>query len=194
MPTVCILSGDLNFRIDMRRDIVIDYIQRKEYDALLEQDQLLKQMKSNAAFRLRSFKEAPIEFAPTYKYDRYVSVGCSRVNLTKIVGAHMTLTLPKSKERQPTAIEYFGALWHNETMSFRFTIRDTNQQCLITVRSRPPSTSESNRLVNRGELQSSDRYSTIGRPKRSRCWTEPRNIMGVSRVECICTVELSVAL
>lgn len=36
---------------------------------MLEHDQLLKEMKSNQAFRLRSFREAAISFAPTYKFD-----------------------------------------------------------------------------------------------------------------------------
>lgn len=37
---------------------------------LLAHDQLLKEIKFNRAFRLRAFVEAPITFAPTYKYDR----------------------------------------------------------------------------------------------------------------------------
>lgn len=37
---------------------------------LLEQDQLLKELRNNPSFRLRAFAEAPITFAPTYKYDR----------------------------------------------------------------------------------------------------------------------------
>jgi hypothetical protein len=36
---------------------------------LLDHDQLAKEMKNNQAFRLRSFREADINFTPTYKYD-----------------------------------------------------------------------------------------------------------------------------
>ncbi|WWD18987.1 hypothetical protein CI109_103444 [Kwoniella shandongensis] len=64
-----ILNGDLNYRIDQRRENVISSITAGELSYLLEHDQLRKEMRSNHAFRLRSFEEAPIEFAPTYKYD-----------------------------------------------------------------------------------------------------------------------------
>ena len=37
---------------------------------LQAQDQLLKEMKLNRGFRLRTFAEGPLSFAPTYKYDR----------------------------------------------------------------------------------------------------------------------------
>lgn len=64
-----ILNGDLNYRIDQRRDAVIGALSRGDLVSLLEHDQLRKEMKSNHAFRLRYFQEAPIEFLPTYKYD-----------------------------------------------------------------------------------------------------------------------------
>ncbi|WWC90809.1 uncharacterized protein L201_005746 [Kwoniella dendrophila CBS 6074] len=64
-----ILNGDLNYRIDQRRENVISSIQAGELPYLLEHDQLRKEMRSNHAFRLRSFEEAPITFAPTYKYN-----------------------------------------------------------------------------------------------------------------------------
>ncbi|KAG8855867.1 hypothetical protein FRB96_006689 [Tulasnella sp. 330] len=64
------LNGDLNYRIDQRRDAVISSIRANELSYLLEHDQLLKEMKTNKSFRLRTFLEAPITFAPTYKYDR----------------------------------------------------------------------------------------------------------------------------
>ena len=60
----------MNYRIDMRRDAVIADINSGNYSRLLAQDQLLKEMKNNRAFRLRSFVEGPLTFAPTYKYDR----------------------------------------------------------------------------------------------------------------------------
>lgn len=67
------LNGDLNYRIDQRREPVIAAIRAGELNHLLVHDQLLKEMKFNRGFRLRSFVEAPITFAPTYKYDRKTS-------------------------------------------------------------------------------------------------------------------------
>ncbi|KAG9024319.1 hypothetical protein FRB95_011653 [Tulasnella sp. JGI-2019a] len=64
------LNGDLNYRIDQRRDAVISAIRANDLSYLLGHDQLLKEMKNNRSFRLRTFREAPITFAPTYKYDR----------------------------------------------------------------------------------------------------------------------------
>ncbi|KAI9834545.1 MAG: hypothetical protein M1819_002921 [Sarea resinae] len=67
---MCILNGDLNYRIDtMGRDTVIDAVKQKKLTKLLERDQLLLSRKKNPGFRLRGFIESPITFAPTYKYD-----------------------------------------------------------------------------------------------------------------------------
>ncbi|GJN88709.1 hypothetical protein Rhopal_001675-T1 [Rhodotorula paludigena] len=64
-----ILSGDLNYRIDARRDAVISAIASGNSESLLQHDQLLKSLATNQSHRLRSFKEPPIHFPPTYKYD-----------------------------------------------------------------------------------------------------------------------------
>lgn len=67
---LCILNGDLNYRIDtMSRDTVVKAVQQDQLSKLLERDQLLVARRRNPAFRLRSFEELPITFAPTYKYD-----------------------------------------------------------------------------------------------------------------------------
>ncbi|RPB08476.1 DNase I-like protein [Morchella conica CCBAS932] len=66
---ICILNGDLNYRIDMHRDSVISRAKNLELPALLERDQLLMERKRNPGFRLRAFNESPITFRPTYKYD-----------------------------------------------------------------------------------------------------------------------------
>ena len=67
---ICILNGDLNYRIDtMGRDTVIKAIKANNLQKLLERDQLLVSRRRNPGFRLRSFTELPITFAPTYKYD-----------------------------------------------------------------------------------------------------------------------------
>ncbi|GAA5848163.1 hypothetical protein JCM8547_004428 [Rhodosporidiobolus lusitaniae] len=64
-----VLSGDLNYRIDARRDVVVSAVASGNCESLLQHDQLLKNMANNQTFRLRSFKEPPIHFPPTYKYD-----------------------------------------------------------------------------------------------------------------------------
>ncbi|KAM0792295.1 hypothetical protein ACM66B_004984 [Microbotryomycetes sp. NB124-2] len=67
---LCILSGDLNYRIDARRDNVVAAVESGSFVDLLPLDQLNKGLATNPTFRLRSFKEPVITFAPTYKYDR----------------------------------------------------------------------------------------------------------------------------
>ena len=67
---ICILNGDLNYRIDtMGRDTVVKAIHANNLSKLLERDQLLVSRRRNPGFRLRAFMECPITFAPTYKYD-----------------------------------------------------------------------------------------------------------------------------
>jgi hypothetical protein len=66
---ICILNGDLNYRIDMHRETAIQKIRNNDLEPLLERDQLLCEKKRNPAFRLRAFNEKEITFAPTYKYD-----------------------------------------------------------------------------------------------------------------------------
>lgn len=67
---ICILNGDLNYRIDtMGRDTVIKAVNTQNYAKLLDRDQLLVSRRRNPDFRLRAFTEFPINFAPTYKYD-----------------------------------------------------------------------------------------------------------------------------
>lgn len=67
---ICILNGDLNYRIDtMGRDTVVNAIKTNNFSKLLERDQLLASKRKNPWFRLRAFQELPIKFAPTYKYD-----------------------------------------------------------------------------------------------------------------------------
>ncbi|KAI0536718.1 Endonuclease/exonuclease/phosphatase [Xylaria digitata] len=67
---LCLLNGDLNYRIDtMSRDTVVYAVKANNLAKLLERDQLLVARRRNPAFRLRAFEEMPIQFAPTYKYD-----------------------------------------------------------------------------------------------------------------------------
>jgi endonuclease/exonuclease/phosphatase family metal-dependent hydrolase len=67
---ICIVNGDLNYRIDsMPRNVVVEAVRQNNLPKLLERDQLLASKRKNPSFRLRSFNEVPITFAPTYKYD-----------------------------------------------------------------------------------------------------------------------------
>ncbi|ELR08876.1 hypothetical protein VC83_01769 [Pseudogymnoascus destructans] len=67
---VCIINGDLNYRIDtMGRDAVVNAVKAGNLAKLLERDQLLVSKRKNPGFRLRAFQEMPIAFNPTYKYD-----------------------------------------------------------------------------------------------------------------------------
>lgn len=60
----------MNYRIDRDRQRIINTIDEKRFGDLWPDDQLLREIKTNRAFRLRSFMEGPLNFAPTYKYDR----------------------------------------------------------------------------------------------------------------------------
>ena len=67
---ICVLNGDLNYRIDaMPRDTVVNCIKKNELSKLLERDQIMVSRRRVSGFRLSPFMEAPITFAPTYKYD-----------------------------------------------------------------------------------------------------------------------------
>ncbi|THG97556.1 hypothetical protein EW026_g4466 [Hermanssonia centrifuga] len=67
---IVFLNGDMNYRIDLRRDAVVADVKAGNYAHLLSQDQLMKEMRNNRGFRLRTFMEGPLIFPPTYKYDR----------------------------------------------------------------------------------------------------------------------------
>ncbi|ORX38593.1 Endonuclease/exonuclease/phosphatase [Kockovaella imperatae] len=66
---IVVLNGDLNYRIDQRRETVLQSVAANDLSFLLENDQLNKEMRFNRSFRLRTFTEMPINFAPTYKYN-----------------------------------------------------------------------------------------------------------------------------
>jgi hypothetical protein len=74
---LCFISGDLNYRLNMQRDNVLQLLQSptqkyETWEALQHQDQLKMQQALYPLFRM--FKEAPILFDPTYKYDRGTDV------------------------------------------------------------------------------------------------------------------------
>ena len=59
----CFVLGDLNFRIELERDEVIEKIQNYEFDSMLEKDQLIKARREEGI--LPDIKEALITLAPT---------------------------------------------------------------------------------------------------------------------------------
>ncbi|SGY38778.1 BQ5605_C003g02070 [Microbotryum silenes-dioicae] len=59
--------GDLNYRIELPRADVLRMTEAKEWDMLLQFDQLKIQQKYKLAFA--EFVEAPITFPPTFKFD-----------------------------------------------------------------------------------------------------------------------------
>lgn len=67
---ICILNGDLNYRIDaLPRGVILKYINSNNLAALLKRDQLNVSRQRVAGFRLAPFTELPLTFRPTYKYD-----------------------------------------------------------------------------------------------------------------------------
>ncbi|KAJ3991133.1 Endonuclease/exonuclease/phosphatase [Lentinula boryana] len=67
---IVFVNGDMNYRIDQRRDAITAAVRANEHESLFAHDQLLKEIKYNRGCRFRFFTEGPIAFAPTYKYDR----------------------------------------------------------------------------------------------------------------------------
>ncbi|KAJ7476908.1 Endonuclease/exonuclease/phosphatase [Mycena galericulata] len=68
---IVFLNGDMNYRIDQRRENIVAAVRANEIEGLLPHDQLLKEIKYNRGCRLRGFLEGPLTFPPTYKYDRH---------------------------------------------------------------------------------------------------------------------------
>lgn len=65
-----VFAGDLNYRIDgLERDVVIQATIDENWPLLLDYDQLSLQLRTNPYFALSDFKEGPISFAPTFKFD-----------------------------------------------------------------------------------------------------------------------------
>ncbi|KAH6807675.1 DNAse I-like superfamily protein [Perilla frutescens var. frutescens] len=60
--------GDLNYRIQLPEDTTRSLVKNKEWNLLLENDQLKAEMNKGHVFE--DWHEGVIEFAPTYKYDQ----------------------------------------------------------------------------------------------------------------------------
>lgn len=59
--------GDLNYRINLERDKVLQLVAEKNWTLLQEADQLLQEMAAGRAFQ--GFSEGKTDFAPTYRYE-----------------------------------------------------------------------------------------------------------------------------
>lgn len=68
--------GDLNYRIDLDREIVRDLIIEKNFTILKEYDQLLEHIREGLVFN--GFSEGELNFGPTYKYDPGTNIYDSR--------------------------------------------------------------------------------------------------------------------
>lgn len=62
------LFGDLNYRLYLEDNSARFLIQRKDWRALHEFDQLRRERQNGGVFQ--GWKEGNIEFAPTYKYSK----------------------------------------------------------------------------------------------------------------------------
>jgi len=117
---IVFMSGDLNYRIDQRRDVVVSSVQQNTFKSLLMHDQLTKEMKTN--IRLRSFMEGPITFPPTYKYDlhsteydtsekRRIPAWCDRVlwrarDTTRVEQLHYRRYEPDISDHRPISAAF----------------------------------------------------------------------------------------
>lgn len=71
-PYTHFTAGDLNFRIQLPREEVLETLAEPDpYSRLLPHDELTTLKHEDPAFRLHAFDEAPIEFLPTYKFDHF---------------------------------------------------------------------------------------------------------------------------
>lgn len=59
--------GDLNYRIAMDRDMVLQLVEEKQWAKLREADQLVQEMAAGRAFQ--GFHEGKTDFPPTYRYE-----------------------------------------------------------------------------------------------------------------------------
>lgn len=91
--------GDLNYRIDLERDKVLELVEKKDWESLREGDQLIKEMAAGRAFQ--GFEEGRTDFRPTYRYTRgsreYTAVKmrtpsyCDRILYRSLAGCKVAL-------------------------------------------------------------------------------------------------------
>ena len=59
--------GDLNYRLSLERESVIKHLEEGSFDLVRKSDQLVREMQNEKVFV--GFKEASVNFPPTYKFD-----------------------------------------------------------------------------------------------------------------------------
>lgn len=64
-----VFAGDLNYRITLDYDSVLEHVQKKNLTDLLSKDQLKNVLKTDNV--IGKFNEAEIKFNPTFKFDRH---------------------------------------------------------------------------------------------------------------------------
>lgn len=117
--------GDLNYRLSPTSDDVHELLQRNDWQALLEKDQLRLEQKAGRVFE--GWEEGKIYFAPTYKYitnsDQYVA------------------QTPTSKEKRRTPAWCDRILWKGEGLKQKLYVRGESKfsdhrpvYCLFSVK------------------------------------------------------------
>ena len=62
-------AGDWNYRISETKNRIVEATEKGELENLLSKDQLTNN--KNLGFIAQGFTEGKIQFAPTYKYERF---------------------------------------------------------------------------------------------------------------------------
>ena len=102
----CFWMGDLNYRVEMESSKARQLLAQKKYDELIGSDQLNRAIQLGDAFE--GFKEGPILFPPTFKYN----VGTSKsLTLVKNFGPLLGLTESSGKKISALRLKaYWNAL------------------------------------------------------------------------------------
>ncbi|KAI8343151.1 Endonuclease/exonuclease/phosphatase [Chlamydoabsidia padenii] len=103
------IFGDTNYRINAERQFVLNAIQKQDFETLLKHDQLTME-RHQCTTPLATFKEHPINFIPTYKFDTMETVNAS---------THSASSLPIQPVSSPQT---------TSSSSSSFVITPTNSQ------------------------------------------------------------------
>nr|CAD7392934.1 unnamed protein product [Timema cristinae] len=103
--------GDFNYRVDMDKDEMKELIKKKDYDQILQHDQLNNQQEMGNVFK--NFLEGDIFFAPTYKYDLFsddydTSEKCRAPAWTDRVLWKRRKQIPDTEDWNPGTLVHYG--------------------------------------------------------------------------------------
>nr|CAD7588646.1 unnamed protein product [Timema genevievae] len=103
--------GDFNYRVDMDKDEMKELIKKKDYDQILQHDQLNTQQEMGNVFK--NFLEGDIFFAPTYKYDLFsddydTSEKCRAPAWTDRVLWKRRKQIPDTEDWNPGTLVHYG--------------------------------------------------------------------------------------